>query len=64
MDDQKWEMDVEEEGVDFKKEIVYTQRETMDINKDDANILEKGVGFPDLTEKVKSKEIFLLHRAK
>ena len=55
MDDQKREMDIED--VDFKKEIV-------DIHKDDANILEKDVEFPDLTKKVKSKEILLLQRAK
>ena len=57
MDDQKREMDIEDKDVDFKKEIV-------DIHKDDANILEKDVEFPDLTKKVKSKEILLLQRAK
>ena len=64
MDDQKREMDIEDKDVDFKMEIVDTQRESMDIHKDGANSLEKDVGFPDLTKKVRSKEILLLHRAK
>ena len=58
MDDQKREMDIQEEDVDIKKEIVKTQMATAGIEEKDihdANILEKDVGFPDLTEKVKSR---------
>ena len=61
--DHKREMGIEDD-VDFKKEIVNTKRETLDIHKDDENFLEKDVGFSDLPEEVRSKAILLLCRAK
>ena len=54
-------MDIQEEDVDIKMEIVNTQGQTvdikdMDIHKDDADILEKDTSrFPGLPEKVRSE---------
>ena len=61
--DQKREMGIEDD-VDFKKEIVNTKREILDIHKDDENFLEKDVGFSDLPEEVRSEAILLLRRTK
>ena len=47
-------MDIQEEDVDIKKEIVNTQRETAGIEEKDIHDANIPVGFPDLTEKVKS----------
>ena len=53
-------MDIQEEDVDIKMEIVNTKGQTediedMDIHKDDADILEKDTRFPDLPKKVRSE---------
>ena len=66
MEDQKRKMEIHEEDVDFKMEIVNDQRVTVDIEyvdilKKDANILEKDARFPDLLEKVSSQTTLLSH---
>ena len=52
-------MEIQEEDVDIKMEIANAQRvtvdiEDVDIHKEDANVLDKDVRFPDLPEKVRS----------